>query len=350
MTNFLDDLQSVGLTALFNPTFLFLLILLFFLGRLVGWLTRGLSIWKYLALAYFGVFLFRPLQDAGIVIGGVFILGVASMYLDLFRGIFRWAGNFSDVFFAFRDPGVYREINRLEKELADVRRELRMAQAADGGGQNGQSATQQNWRKQARARAAASNHSPSSGDSGRGAGTGRSSRSSNARKASSKSQRHVKSGSQGIKGQGKTSRPRSSDKSQSRTNRTSNTKARSSRSGSSSQQTSSRPGSAGQSQTKQSTSQKSYSSKQSGTGQHSGASQNQNGSSQGSGQSSPGVSLSPALRDRYLQTLELSPGQNYSGPELKAAWRTMAFKTHPDRGGSAAAFSEAFAAYKALTK
>ncbi|MGB1265724.1 MAG: hypothetical protein ACPG6L_08335, partial [Nereida ignava] len=98
MTEFLDDLQRIGLTALFNPTFLFLLVLLFFLGRLVGWMTRGLNIWKFIALGYFAIFLFRPLQDAGLVIGGVFVLGVASMYMDLFRSIFGWAGNVTDIF------------------------------------------------------------------------------------------------------------------------------------------------------------------------------------------------------------------------------------------------------------
>ena len=92
MSEALRELQTIGLTALFNPVFLVLLVLLFFLGRLVGWLTRNVTIWKFLALAYFGVFLFRPLQDAGVVIGGIFILGVASMHMDLFRGIFGWAG------------------------------------------------------------------------------------------------------------------------------------------------------------------------------------------------------------------------------------------------------------------
>jgi curved DNA-binding protein CbpA len=55
------------------------------------------------------------------------------------------------------------------------------------------------------------------------------------------------------------------------------------------------------------------------------------------------------LRDRYLQTLELIPGKTYTQAELKTAWRKMAFKTHPDKGGSAAAFSAVQEAYKALT-
>ena len=58
--------------------------------------------------------------------------------------------------------------------------------------------------------------------------------------------------------------------------------------------------------------------------------------------------MAPSLRDRYLTSLELVPGQTYTEQDIKAAWRKMAFKTHPDRGGSAAAFAEAFAAYKAL--
>ncbi|MGB0844748.1 MAG: DnaJ domain-containing protein [Alphaproteobacteria bacterium] len=58
--------------------------------------------------------------------------------------------------------------------------------------------------------------------------------------------------------------------------------------------------------------------------------------------------MAPSLRDRYLTILELAPGQTYTDQDIKAAWRKMAFKTHPDRGGSAAAFNEAFSAYKAL--
>lgn len=40
--------------------------------------------------------------------------------------------------------------------------------------------------------------------------------------------------------------------------------------------------------------------------------------------------------------------KTYAAPEIKAAWRKMAFKTHPDKGGSSAAFSAVQEAYKAL--
>jgi len=42
------------------------------------------------------------------------------------------------------------------------------------------------------------------------------------------------------------------------------------------------------------------------------------------------------------------PGKTYTQAELKTAWRKMAFKTHPDKGGSAAAFSAVKEAYVAL--
>lgn len=128
MIDFFSELKTVGLTALFNPTFLVLLVVLFFLGKLVGWMTRNINVWKFLAVAYFGIFLFRPLQEAGLIIGGVFILGVASMYMDLFRGIFGWAGGFGDVVSAFRSRGAYEDIRRLEREIEALRSQLRASQ------------------------------------------------------------------------------------------------------------------------------------------------------------------------------------------------------------------------------
>jgi len=164
MIDFFSELKTVGLTALFNPTFLILLIVLFFLGKLVGWMTRNINVWKFLTVAYFGIFLFRPLQDAGLIIGGVFILGVASMYMDLFRGIFGWAGGFGDVVSAFRSRSAYEDIRRLEREIEALKSQLRNSQA--GPSAAGGSAQQASWRAQAQARKA----KPSSSNSGRGDG------------------------------------------------------------------------------------------------------------------------------------------------------------------------------------
>lgn len=242
MIEFFQDLRTIGLTAFFNPAFLVLLIILFFLGKLVGWMIRSVNIWKFLALGYFGIFLFRPLQDAGVVLGGIFILGVASMYTDLFRSIFNWSGNLGDMFSAFRNRGVYEDIRRLEEEMEELKRQLRAAQmGADSSSRSG-SSQQQKWRNQSQARKS----KPKDGDGLDGRGS-----------------------------DGTTSQDRRFQRSKS-------------------------------------------------------------------------SFILPHVRDKHLQTLELVLGQTYSEKDIKAAWRMVAFKTHPDSGGSASAFRAAYDAYQAL--
>lgn len=342
MSDILSELQTIGLTALFNPTFLFLLIVLFFLGRLVGWMTRNINVWKFLALAYFGIFLFRPLQDAGIIIGGVFILGVASMYLDLFRSIFRWSSSIGDVFSAFRYRSAFRDIERLEREVEDLKAQLRTAQAADGGGSNS-SAKQSAWRAQSKARKEKRSSAGQASSGGRGdrssANSSKGSRfstgSTDGSSTRSKPDRS-KSGSTSSKsGPRRKPRATSGDSSSDRTQQSKSNQSSKAKSSTRSSGASSSQGAKNASQSK---------SKQQSTGDQ--RFQGQTGSS--SGQNAK-PSLSPALRDKYLTVLELTPGRAYTEKEIKAAWRTMAFKTHPDRGGSAASFAEARAAYKALS-
>lgn len=58
---------------------------------------------------------------------------------------------------------------------------------------------------------------------------------------------------------------------------------------------------------------------------------------------------SEPLRDRYLQTLGLKPGEDYSPEEIKKAYRNRAKETHPDAGGNAQEFMAVRAAWKALS-
>lgn len=344
MIDFLQELKSVGLTALFNPTVLFLLVLLFFLGKLVGWMTRNINVWKFLALGYFGIFLFRPLQDAGLVIGGVFILGVASMYMDLFRGIFGWAGGLGDVVSAFRFRGAYEDIRRLEREIEALKSQLRASQASPAAA--GGSSQQASWRAQSQARKSKSSPGSSTGGRGDGgsAGSSRGTRSSQSSKPGAGRQssgsggaqkRRASSGGASYKQQSRVSD--GPDGKQQRPRGQSSTRSKPSGGGKA------RPTGSQSGQKRQSSS-RSQSSQKSTGNQGQGASQNQSGTS-----GSSTYSMSPALRDKYLSALELTPGQTYSEKELKAAWRKMAFKTHPDKGGSAAAFSSVQEAYKALT-
>lgn len=374
MIDFLSDLKTVGLTALFNPTFLFLLIVLFLLGKLIGWLTRNINIWKVLTLAYFGVFLFRPLQDAGLIIGGVFILGVASNYMDYFRNILGWAGNLGDVVSAFRYRSTFQDVSRLEREIDELKRQLHAAQA--GNGTAGQSNQQSNWRQQSQARKAKqtrdgqgrSSGSSSDGGSGHGSqsrsdgqrarsqGSGASPRGRSKTGAGQKEKRGARSGKGAGKGTGtraQASKRGASFQSRSRVKGGSGNTGSGGAKASQSRASSGKTGSSG---TKRKYSGAKPNQKQS-TGQNTSGAQSQQRSSQQSSQTgsqSQGAqqaasgSATNSLRDRHLQTLELSSGQTYSQKEIKAAWRKMAFKTHPDRGGSAAAFAQALAAYRAL--
>ena len=304
------------LFSLGEPAVAIIVALVFYFGRVFGRWTRSFNVWKYLALGYFGILIFRPLEELGIIFGGVFILGAASMYLDLFRGIFSWAGGITDVFSALRSRSAYEDIRRLEREIEALKSQLRASQmspAAPGG-----SAQQASWRAQAQARKAASTSrsagggasSSSSSAAGSAQGTGAGSSSGNkGRRPSSgggsyKAQSRVKDGPAG--GQ-KSSTGRSSGS-------TRRSKPNGSQSGSRQQGTS-----------------RSQSRQQSSTAGASG-----------------GYQISTALRDKYLQTLELMPGKSYTQAEIKAAWRKMAFKTHPDKGGSAAALLAVREAYKAL--
>lgn len=335
MIDFLNELKTVGLTALFNPSVLFLLILLFFLGKLVGWMTRNINIWKFLALAYFGIFLFRPLQDAGVVIGGVFILGVASNYMDLFRGIFGWAGNLGDAVSALRYRGAYQDISRLEREIEELKRQLHASQVS--GATSGASSQQNSWREQSKAR-------KSNGtDDGQGRANGGTSRGSRSNGSNSKQSRRS-SGSSSSKQRRGASGGQTAYKSQSRI---SDGPKKTGSSGGSSQRTTGKNRKASGSRPNQGAQQQ-KSSSQSQNGRASAGQQSQAGS-QGQGFQQSTTGPSTTARDRHLQTLKLSPGQNYSPQELKAAWRKMAFKTHPDKGGSAAAFSAVQDAYKGLT-
>jgi hypothetical protein len=351
MLDFLQELKTIGLTALFNPTFLFLLIVLFFIGRLVGWMTRSINVWKFLALGYFGIFLFRPLQDAGLIIGGVFILGVASMYMDLFRGIFGWAGGLGDVVSAFRSQSAYEDIWRLEREIEALKGQLHASQASPAAA--GASTQQASWRAQSQARKSKPKTTASTGGRGDGGSSDstQKAQASQEAKPSVKPRRRKKSGGRAQPQQSSTSSRTASPKPQSRSQSGTTGKTQQKPSGPSaarhkpSASGKARP-SGSQSSTGQQNPSQSQSSQHSSSGQQQRTSQQQN---QSGTTGSTSTSTPPALRDKYLTTLELIPGQTYSEKDLKAAWRKMAFKTHPDRGGSAAAFAQCLAAYRALT-
>jgi hypothetical protein len=144
MMGYLEELQTIALTALFNPAFLALLLILFFAGKFFGKLTRRLNIWKILIVAYFGLFLYAPVRDAGPIIGGVFLLGVASNHVGTLFSVLGWASSLGDVMFALRYKSAYDDIRRREQELEQRERRLKEAELR-------QAYQQQEWGQRARA-------------------------------------------------------------------------------------------------------------------------------------------------------------------------------------------------------
>ncbi len=128
MIDLLEGLNVLVLNALFNPLLLGLLVILFFMGRIFGKLTKHIRLWKILLLGYFSLFLFPAVRDAGPYIGGIFIAGILSNHVGTFFSVLSWAGNLGDVFFAFRYRSAYEDIRRREQELEQRERRLREAE------------------------------------------------------------------------------------------------------------------------------------------------------------------------------------------------------------------------------
>lgn len=307
-----------------EPVVVIFLAAVFYCGRLFGGWTRGFNVWKYLILAYFGVLIFRPLEGLDLLIGTVFLLGAASMYLDLLRGIFSWSGGITDVLSALRFRSAYEDIRRLEREIEALKSQIGASQT--GAAAPGGSAQQASWRAQAQARKAKSKPQASAQGTASSSGSSGGSQSRNSSTTGNgASARKPHSASSG-QSHGKSSASQSQSSRRSRTATGGQAGSTGSRSGSQKQTSS-------QSQSKQ----------QFTGNQRQGSSQSQ---SKPSGAST--YTISQALRDKYLETLELTPGKNYTEAELKAAWRKMAFRTHPDKGGSAAALLAVREAYTAL--
>jgi len=182
MIDFLDQAKFWGLTALFNPAFLALLLILFFAGKFFGKLTKRLNIWKILLLAYFGLFLYAPVRDAGPILGGIFLLGMASNHTRLIFSIFGWARNLGDVIYAFRYRRAFEDIRRREQEQERQADEERRRAYAE---YDRQSQQQRGWKDEARQQRQGTGKAEAGG---RGAGRDESSRAGRGAKTGSQRQ------------------------------------------------------------------------------------------------------------------------------------------------------------------
>ncbi len=188
MINTLADLKTIALTALFNPAFLVVLLILFFAGKFFGKLTKRLNIWKILALAYFSLFLYPSVRDAGPILGGIFLLGMASNHTRLIFSIFGWAQSLGDVIYAFRYRRAFEDLRRREQEQERQAHEERRRAYAE---YDRQSQQQQGWRddarehRQGKGKAEAGGRSAGRGESAR---AGRGARSGSQRKRTNQQQ------------------------------------------------------------------------------------------------------------------------------------------------------------------
>jgi DnaJ domain len=83
--------------------------------------------------------------------------------------------------------------------------------------------------------------------------------------------------------------------------------------------------------------------------QGAGSSSGGGGSERQSRQERPSGASESSPRGQYLKVMGLDPSKNYSKDELKKAYRRRAKETHPDTGGSDAAFRKVSVAYEWLS-
>lgn len=310
MINLFYDIIAIVREIQNDLSLLIFLVIWFFIARLIGKLTVQMNFVKIIFLFFIVIHLAPSISVARPVVVFLFFAGILSNHVDIIRGIFSWSQGVGDMIFAVRHRFAYAEIRRLEEENEALKAKLRAAQMQDGG----QSSTQQQWKQQARSwRSKPDGNGASQSDGGRG-GQGQSRGSSFSQGASSSSSRgSTASGSSGKQRGGYSSSSNSSNQGASSTQGQNNSRTQS---------------------------------KSSGQNRRRGTS----GKSQGSSQSQSSAQSKPTftLRDQHLQTLGLRPGQTYSAAEIKAAWRKRAKETHPDAGGSKAAFIAVVNAYNSL--
>jgi hypothetical protein len=157
----MDNLSFV-LMVLFNPPLLVLLLILYFLGKLLGKLTVRMNIWKFLLLAYFGIFLIEPFLEGGWFFGTIFLLGFFSNHIARLPDILSWAEGLGDIYFAFKYRQTFEDL-RSEDRRADESRRTEQEEAARQN--SGSSRTQERWKEDAK-----QHRSKASGDAGNAQG------------------------------------------------------------------------------------------------------------------------------------------------------------------------------------
>jgi hypothetical protein len=157
----MDSLAFV-LMVLFNPPLLVLLLILYFLVKLLGKLTVKMNIWKFLLLTYFGIFLIEPFLEGEWFFGPSFLLGFSSNHIARLPDILSWAEGLGDIYFAYKYRQTFEDI-RSEDRRADESRRTEQEEAARQN--SGSSRTQDRWKEDAK-----QHRSKVSGDDGNAQG------------------------------------------------------------------------------------------------------------------------------------------------------------------------------------
>jgi len=143
----METALSLFFTTFFNPVLLGLLIILFFAGEFLGKLSVRMSIWKFLLLVYFAIFLIQPLWDAGWFIGGVFLLGFFSNHIRRLPGILIWAESLGDIYRAYKYKHAYDDLRHWERQQTEQERRAREESARQN---TGSSSRQKAWKDDAK--------------------------------------------------------------------------------------------------------------------------------------------------------------------------------------------------------
>jgi hypothetical protein len=129
---------------------------------MLGKLTVQMNIWKFLLLAYFGIFLIEPFLEGGWFFGTIFLLGFSSNHIARLPDILSWAEGLGDIYFAYKYRQTFEDI-RSEDRRADESRRTEQEEAARQN--SGSSRTQDRWKEEAK-----QHRSKASGDDGNAQG------------------------------------------------------------------------------------------------------------------------------------------------------------------------------------
>lgn len=167
MIDFFAHVMAVIRQIFEAPQILALLILWFFIARLIGKLTVRLSWWKVVLALFVFPLLWPDLWSLSPILIVIFVAGILSNHTETIRGILAWSEGIGDLIYAIRYSQAYADIDRREEELRAREYAFRNAERARSSTFGSESTAQQRWREDAK-QERAKKPPPSGGRTGRG--------------------------------------------------------------------------------------------------------------------------------------------------------------------------------------